>query len=95
MWLGMTFRPGPDIPKARVFRFELDGHPSHSHDVNVTGSTFQVGPTSTTQADALLRCDGDSYLLYIYGRIDSSSPRLNIEAEPALMGQFEAWFKGL
>ena len=95
MWLGMTFRPGTDIPEARVFRFELDDHPSHSHDVSVTGSKFQVGPASSRQADALLRCDGDSYLLYIYGRIDSTSLRLKIEAEPALMGQFEAWFKGL
>ena len=95
MWLGMTFRPGQDIPEARVFRFELDGHPSHSHDISVMGSTFQVGPPSSRQADALLRCDGDSYLLYIYGRIDSTSPRLKIEAEPSLMGQFEAWFKGL
>ena len=95
MWLGMTFRPGPAIPEAKVFRFELDGHPTRNHDVSVTGSQFHVGPASTGQADALLRCDADSYLLYIYGRIDSSSSRLRVAAEPALMAQFEAWFKGL
>lgn len=95
MWLGITFRPGPTIPEARIFRFELDGHSDRNHDVSVTGSQFHIGPASTRPADALLRCDGDTYLLYIYGRINSSSPRLTVEAEPALMRQFEVWFKGL
>ena len=95
MWLGMTFRPGPAIPAPVVFRFELNGHPDRSHDVSVTGSHFQVSTGSTSAADALLRCDADAYLLYMYGRIDSSSPRLKVDADPALMRQFEVWFKGL
>ncbi len=95
MWLGMTFRPGPAAENTTVFRFELEGHQNRNHDVNVTGSQFHVGPASATPADATLRCDADTYLLYIYGRIDSSSPRLKVQAEPALMEQFEVWFKGL
>ena len=95
MWLGMTFRPGPALQETAVFRFELEGYPNRNHDVSVTGDQFHVGPVSTGPADATLRCDGDAYLLYIYGRIDSSSPRLTLEAEPALMQRFEAWFKGL
>ena len=95
MWLGITFRPGPTIPAERIFRFELDGHSDRNHDVSVTGSQFHIGPASTGPADALLRCDGDTYLLYIYGRITSSSPRLKVQADPALMRQFEVWFKGL
>ena len=95
MWLGMTFRPGPEISAPVVFRFELDGHQDRNHDVSVSGSQFQVVTGSKSTADATLQCDGDAYLLYMYGRIGSSSPRLTVEAEPKLMVRFEAWFKGL
>ena len=95
MWLSMTFRPGPDLQETAVFRFELEGHPNRNHDVNVTGSQFQVGPALTGLAGARLRSDADAYLLFIYGRINSSSPRLQVEAKPGLMEQFEVWFKGL
>lgn len=95
MWLDMTFRPGPTLPEPVVFRFELEDHPRRNHDVSVTGSQFQVVAGSTSPADALVRCNGDAYLLYLYGRITWSAPRLSVEAKPALMRQFEVWFKGL
>ncbi len=95
MWLGMTFRPGPKAAAPVVYRFDLTGLGDRSHHVVVNGDSFQFDPNSESPPDVVVRCSGDSYLLYMYGRITASSPRLTVEGASKLMGQFEAWFKGL
>ncbi len=95
MWLGMTFRPGPKVAAPLAYGFDLIGLPDRSHQVVVDGDSFQIRSNSELQPDVVVRCSGDSYLLYMYGRITASSPRLTVEGDPRLMGKFEAWFKGL
>lgn len=95
MWLGMTFRPGPKTAAPVVYGFDLSGLPERNHQVVVDGNSFQIRPNSEHTPDVVVRCSGDSYLLYMYGRITASSPRLTVEGDSSLMAQFETWFKGL
>ena len=94
-WLGMTFRPGPKLDKPLVYRFNLTGQAGRSHSIIVYGDSFEVDAAESSTADAVVTCDGDSYVLYMYGRLTAPSDRLQVEGEPSLMGRYEGWFKGL
>ena len=94
-WLQMTFRPGPRLDAPLVYRFDLMGPAGLLLDVTVAGDDFQIAPAGGFLADAVVRCDADSYLLYLYGRFIASAGRLAVEGEPFLMRRFEEWFKGL
>jgi uncharacterized protein (TIGR03083 family) len=98
-WLAMTFRPGTKLEQPVTFRFDVKGQPRACHDVISDGETFQIGPQSTAAADVTISCDGDSYLLYAYGRLSAAAGKdpgtLSITGNANLMESFEQWFKGL
>ena len=98
-WLAMTFRPGVKLETPATYRFDVTGHPLVSVDVNADGESFEIKPQGNTPADRTITCDGDSYLLFAYGRLDASgksgSGRLDIQGNARLLEPFEQWFKGL
>ncbi len=61
--------------------------------VNVLIKAHESNP-----ADLTITCDGDSYLLFAYGRLDESGQRgpgrLDIQGNARLFEPFEQWFRG-
>lgn len=98
-WLAMTFRPGAKLEAPVTYRFDVTGHPAASHDVTTNGESFEINTRSSSPADVTITCDGDSYLLFVYGRLGASdeggSGRLDIQGNARLLEPFEKWFKGL
>lgn len=98
-WLRMTFRPGTKLDKPVVFRFDLTGAAGRRHDVVVQGDDFQIVGAGRARADVSLGCDGESYLLYVYGRLSAGGgaapDRLAVKGDVSLLRRFEEWFKGL
>lgn len=98
-WLRMTFRPGTKLEQPVVFRFDLKGAAGRRHDVVVQGDDFQVVRSGRARADVSLGCDGESYLLYVYGRLSASGDagpgKLTVKGDASLLRKFEEWFKGL
>ena len=99
IWLAMTFRPGAKLETPATFRFAITGHPSDSHDVTSDGEIFEIGAQGAGPADVTITCDGESYLLFAYGRLGASAEaaagRIDIEGNDRLLRSFEQWFKGL
>ena len=98
-WLAMTFRPGVKLEAPATYRFDGTGHPSASHDVTTDGESFEIKAQGSNPADVTITCDGDSYLLFAYGRLAASgkggSDRLDIQGNARLLEPFEQWFKVL
>lgn len=84
---------------AASYRFDVTGHPLASHDVTADGGSFEIKAPESNPADVTITCDGDSYLLFPYGRLDESgqgdSGRLEIGGNARLLEPFEQWVKGL
>ena len=98
-WLAMTFRPGAKLEAPVTYRFNVTGHPSASHDLIADGESFEIKTQGSSPADVTISCDGDSYLLFAYGRLDASgkggSSRFDIRGNTRLLKLFGQWFKGL
>jgi uncharacterized protein (TIGR03083 family) len=98
-WLGMSFRPGPRLPSPLVYRFDVTGQPSRRHLVVVEGDSFRVIPGSEAEADVVLRCDPETYLLLVCGRLRATGAvaegRLAVAGDARLVEQFQEWFGGL
>jgi uncharacterized protein (TIGR03083 family) len=98
-WLGMSFRPGPRLPSPLVYRFDVTGQPSRRHLVVVEGDSFRVIPGSEAEADVVLRCDAETYLLLVCGRLRAAGAvaegRLAVAGGARLVEQFQKCFGGL
>ena len=98
-WLAMSFRPGVKLEAAATYRFDVTGHPSAFHDVTADGESFEIKAQGSIPADVTITWEGDSYLLFAYGRLDESgqggSGRMDIQGNARLFEPFEQWFKGL
>ncbi len=98
-WSAMSFRPGVKLEAAATYRFDVTGHPSASHDVTADGESFEIKAQGSNPADVTITCNGDTYLLFAYGRLGASaeggSGRLDIQGNARLLEPFEEWFKGL
>ena len=98
-WLRASFRPGPPLAPPAVFRFEVAAPAAFSHDVVVKGDGFQLGPAGESKAGVVVRCDADSYLLYLYGRLTAAAGvaagRLDVDGDASQLQRFEEWFKGV
>ncbi len=97
-WLKASFRPGPPLDVPAVFRFEVAAPAGRNQDVVVMGDSFRVDPAGESKADVVVRCDADSYLLYLYGRLTAAAGiaagRLSVDGDASLLQRFEEWFKG-
>ncbi len=97
-WLRASFRPGPALEAPVVFRFEVTAPAGFSYDVIVKGDSFRVEPAGGPKADVAVRCDADSYLLYLYRRLTAATGVatgwLSVDGDASRLQRFEGWFKG-
>jgi putative sterol carrier protein len=72
--------------------------PSKS-DMVVEGNTLRMEDAGGTTADVTIRCDTETYVLLVYGRLNLEAAiaagRLTIEGERHLAMAFGQWFRGI
>ena len=98
-WLSGTFRPGVHLSEPIRYVFHLDGLGITVSDINCYGDTFEINEDFPNIPDCEIYCDPESYILFIYGRIDITTPEffanMKVIGDLDLMNQFEERFKGL
>ena len=98
-WLGMCFRPGEKLDAPVVYEFDLAPPYETSIIVRVAGDSFDF-PTEDEVPQRWTVCgEAPAFLLFIYGRITGreaiAANEFAITGDPALLDQFEAWFRGV
>lgn len=96
-----AFRPDPGLDGSLVFRFMIDAPVVAVYDLDFSaeGATLrQVQDELANQADVTFRCDGETYLMVMYGRITAqdavAAGLLAWEGNEELAQGFGARFKG-
>jgi uncharacterized protein (TIGR03083 family) len=94
-WL---FHPGPRLPTPIRYRVILTGTDATEHDIVVTGDQAQVEPAGTAVAHVLLRCDTETFILLMLGRLPLrdalAQRRLVAEGVREQISAFAQWFQG-
>jgi uncharacterized protein (TIGR03083 family) len=94
----MAFRPGPRLPAAVRYRWEVTGCIPHTHDVVIEGDACRVEAVEGTVPHATLRCDTETYVLLTYGRYTPeatmASGHLVVEGDAGVVASFRQWFQG-
>ena len=98
-WLGMCFRRGEKLDAPVVYEFDLAPPYETSIIVRVAGDSFDF-PTEDEVPQRWTVCgEAPAFLLFIYGRITGreaiAANEFAITGDPALLDQFEAWFRGV
>jgi uncharacterized protein (TIGR03083 family) len=94
-WL---FHPGPRLPRPLRYRWVLTGVGGRETDMVVAGDTVSVKPAGGAAADVTFRCDTETFVLLIYGRLALpealAQRRLVAEGEAEQVNAFAQWFRG-
>jgi uncharacterized protein (TIGR03083 family) len=93
-----TFRPQGRLAVPVRYRFILTEVVPDTHDIVVEGDTVRMEPAGTVEAMVTFRCDAETFLLLMYGRLTQATAtdqgRLVSEGDRQLVAAFEQWFKG-
>jgi uncharacterized protein (TIGR03083 family) len=93
-----AFRPDPTLSDPIRYRFMMTGSTTAEFDIVIAKDGAQIKPASTEVADVTFRCDGETYVLVMYGRLTPDSAmadgRLTFEGDPGLGVGFGQRFKG-
>ena len=96
-WLRSDSQATAELGAPVVYRFELDGPEKLSYDVAVSGGDFIAGPSDDRKADVTFRCDADTYVLFVLGRLPFNRSvrrgRLSFEGDEELASKFTSWFR--
>jgi len=80
------------------YRFDVTGVPRYRTDVILTDAQQYMEAVGNTPADVTFRCDGETFVLLMYGRIRAheavSQGRMTFEGDPALVTAFSQRFTG-
>jgi uncharacterized protein (TIGR03083 family) len=97
--LRWAFWSGPQLPAPVRYRFVIAGQGPSKSDIVVDGSTIRMEGAAGTTAQVTLRCDTETYVLLVYGRLNLEaaldSGRLVVEGDRALAVAFGQWFRGI
>ena len=97
-FLGWAFRPGARLAAPVRYRFEVTARCRSRVDIVVEGEQAHIAEAGDTPASVTFRCDPETYVLVMYGRLSLEAARargrLQIEGDQALAGAFGQWFKG-
>jgi len=97
--LRWAFWSGPAPARPVRYRFEIAGPGPAKPDVVIDGTTMRMEDTSAAPPDVTFRCDTETYILLVYGRLDlgaaRASGRLRAEGDGQLAIAFGQWFKGI
>ena len=93
-----AFRPAPSLGSPIRHRFVVTGPGSTSRDVVLAAEGARVEAASSNAADVTFRCDGETYVLVMYGRLKPDAAmadgRLTFEGDPELAAGFGRRFVG-
>jgi uncharacterized protein (TIGR03083 family) len=89
-------------PRARLrvpirYCFAVTGVVSIQHTIVIEGDTVRLEPNGDPEVNVLCRCDTETFVLLMYGRLPLStavaSGRVAVEGQQDLMTTFGTWFK--
>ena len=96
-----AFRPDPTIPAPQVYRFVIDQPVEAVYDLVIANEevSFQQGEgEGGEQADAVFKCDGETFVMVLYGRLDPNealvSGKMDWDGNERLALGFGARFLG-
>ncbi len=94
-----AFRPDPTIPAPQVYRFEIDQPVEAVYELEIDNEeTFFRQGEGGEQADAVFRCDGETFVMVMYGRLDPNealvSGKMDWDGDERLALGFGARFLG-
>ncbi len=96
-WLRSDSKATAELDAPVSYRFELEGPETASYDVAFSGEGFIAGPSEDRKADVTFRCDTDTYVLFVLGRLPFNRSvrrgRLSFEGDEALASRFTSWFR--
>jgi len=92
------FQPGPRLPTPIRYRVALTGGDTTEYDIVVAGDQATVEPAGTAVAHVLLRCDPETFVLLMLGRLPLADAlaqrRLMAEGAREQVSAFAQWFRG-
>ena len=96
-----AFRPDPTLSETQVFRFEIASPVAVTYDLVFSEEGAVLRPSQAdadNQADVVFRCDGETYVMVMYGRMAPeeaiSAGRLSWEGDEVLALGFGRRFLG-
>lgn len=93
-----AFRPDPSLEKPVRYRFVVAGPIATATDLVVAAAGARVETAGSDIPDVTFRCDGETYVLVMYGRLKSGSAmedgRLTFEGNAELASGFGQRFVG-
>jgi uncharacterized protein (TIGR03083 family) len=93
------FRPGEPQAEPVRYRFEVTEPVSYQIDMIVTDDAVQQEVKTDAPADVLFRCDTETFVLLVYGRLALDRAlqdgRITAEGEGTRAGAFAQWFQGI
>ncbi len=93
-----AFRPEPDLDSPIRYRFSVSSAVSTIVDIVATREGTRLEPADACEADVTFRCDGETYVLVMYGRVSPDAAladgRLTFEGNAGLAARFGQHFKG-
>jgi predicted lipid carrier protein YhbT len=86
------------IAQSIRYRFEVTDVPGYRTDVVLTDAQSYMEAVSNAPVDVTFRCDGETFILLMYGRIRAqevvSQGRMTFEGDTALVAAFNQGFQG-
>ncbi len=93
-----AFRPDDDLHRQIRYRFDVIGPYEAACDIVMASQGTHIEPSGSQPADVTFRCDGETYVLVMYGRLSPEDAmaqgRLAFEGDTELVGSFGRRFKG-
>lgn len=97
--LRWAFWPEPDPTQALLYRFDVTGPVPIQADILVEGDRACLEDPGPAPADVEFRCDTDTFVLVMYGRLTTAEAihqgRLEARGDPATVARFSRWFRGI
>ena len=93
-----AFRPDPSLARAITHRFVVEHPVAARRDIVIAADGAQVGPAGNEEPDVTFECDGETYVLVMFGRlkvVDAlADGRLTFDGNPELAVGFGRRFVG-
>ncbi|MCS5668029.1 MAG: maleylpyruvate isomerase family mycothiol-dependent enzyme [Dehalococcoidia bacterium] len=93
-----AFRPDPSLLQPVTHRFVIEGPAADRWDIVISAGGAEVGPAGSEEPDVTFQCDGETYVLVMYGRLKAmdelAEGRLTFDGNPALAAGFGRRFVG-
>jgi predicted lipid carrier protein YhbT len=97
--LPWAFWPGPSLAAPVRYRFDVSKPVPISVEIAMSGDKVRLEDAGEGRTDVTFRCDTETFLLLINGRLAPSpaitNGRLAVEGDSGMAADFGQWFKGI